>query len=391
MLVISPQPVFQPRGTPLSVYYRTLITAELGWNVDLLTYGEGEDIDIPGVRVIRIPRFRFLGNVRVGPSLLKLFLDAWMLVTTIRLLIVNRYDFVHAHEEAVFFCVMLKPVFRFPYVYDMHSSLPQQLTSFEFTRSRILIRLFEGLERRALFSAEAVITICQDLYDYAETILAGKRPHEMIENSLLEPVRLASSTNDSRDASSLPLSSQDRLIVYAGTLEPYQGIDLLLEAFANVSRRLSDVTLVVVGGLPSQVSHYRNQASKLGIESHCLFIGSVSRDTAMMINRRASVLVSPRLRGGNTPLKIYEQIASGKPLVATNIYSHTQVLNSSVAFLVEPDAESFGDGLLIALQDHSAASTKVEAALQMYEQEYSRDIYVQKLSRLLKQVRPCAE
>ena len=74
-LVIAPQPFFSPRGTPFSVYYRTLVTAELGVEVDLLTYGEGQDVDIPGVRIIRIPRFSFLGNAKVGPSVLKLFLD----------------------------------------------------------------------------------------------------------------------------------------------------------------------------------------------------------------------------------------------------------------------------------------------------------------------------
>ena len=46
-LVIAPQPFFSPRGTPLSVYYRTLVTAEFGVSIDLLTYGEGWDIDIP--------------------------------------------------------------------------------------------------------------------------------------------------------------------------------------------------------------------------------------------------------------------------------------------------------------------------------------------------------
>ena len=55
-LVVAPQPFFTPRGTPFSVYYRTLITAEKGVKIDLLTYGIGQDVEIPGVRLIRIPR-----------------------------------------------------------------------------------------------------------------------------------------------------------------------------------------------------------------------------------------------------------------------------------------------------------------------------------------------
>ena len=102
-LVIAPQPFFSPRGTPLSVYYRTLVSAEKNINIDLLTYGEGMNVDIPNVRIIRIPRFGLFGNVRVGPSYLKLFLDGFILLWTIYLLIRNRYNFVHAHEEAIFF------------------------------------------------------------------------------------------------------------------------------------------------------------------------------------------------------------------------------------------------------------------------------------------------
>ena len=106
-LVIAPQPFFSPRGTPLSVYYRTLVSAEKNVNIDLLTYGEGLDVDIPNVRIIRIPRFSFLGNVKVGPSYLKLFLDGFIILWAIYLLIRNRYHFVHAHEEAIFFLVFL--------------------------------------------------------------------------------------------------------------------------------------------------------------------------------------------------------------------------------------------------------------------------------------------
>ena len=140
-LVIAPQPFFTCRGTPLSVYYRTLVTAELGVPVDLLTYGEGEDIEIPGVNIIRIPHFRFLGPVKVGPSALKLFLDIFIVLWTVGLLMRNRYRFVHAHEEAVFFCWLLKPIFGFKLLYDMHSSLPEQLKNFEFSQSKLLIGL----------------------------------------------------------------------------------------------------------------------------------------------------------------------------------------------------------------------------------------------------------
>jgi glycosyltransferase involved in cell wall biosynthesis len=192
-LVISPQPFFTPRGTPFSVYYRTLITAELDVEIDLLTYGEGEDVDIPGVNIIRIPHFPFLGSVKIGPSGLKLFLDVFILIWALALLIRNRYDFVHAHEEAIFFCAPLKPIFGYKLVYDMHSSLPEQLTNFKFTTSKALINLFKYLEDMCLKKSDATITICPSLYDYAKSIVQDDERVFLIENSIFDDIRLAQS------------------------------------------------------------------------------------------------------------------------------------------------------------------------------------------------------
>src|SRR4030067_443595 len=132
--------------------------AQLGVDIDLLTYGEGQNVEIPRTRIIRIPRFKFLGPVHIGPTWLKALLDVIMFLWTIGLLLRHRYGFVHAHEESVFWCQILKPLFRFKLVYDMHSSLPQQLTNFNFTKSKILFNIFKGLEDSCLRISDAVIT-----------------------------------------------------------------------------------------------------------------------------------------------------------------------------------------------------------------------------------------
>ena len=107
ILVIAPEPFFTPRGTPFSVYYRAQVAAQLGHSIDVLTYGQGMDVNIPGSRLIRIPKFKWFGNIKVGPSLFKLFLDIFLLPYTVKLLLTNKYHAVHAHEESVFFCRFL--------------------------------------------------------------------------------------------------------------------------------------------------------------------------------------------------------------------------------------------------------------------------------------------
>jgi glycosyltransferase involved in cell wall biosynthesis len=383
-LVVAPHPFFTPRGTPFSVYYRTLVTAELGVQVDLLTYGEGQDVDLPGVRVIRIPWVPFTGNVPVGPSLKKLALDVVMFLWTVGLLLRRRYDFVHAHEESVFFCSFLKPIFGFKLVYDMHSSLPQQLSNFQFTQSRAPIRLFEWLERAALRAATAVVTICPDLAEQVEPQLRNSAHHFLIENSIFEDVRVAPPPPLDRPTIDFTISLPDGpLVVYTGTFEPYQGIDLLIEAFAGVHQRRPDASLLLVGGTPAQVERYRAAADSHGLNGACLFTGRVSQATARQLSRRATVLTSPRVLGTNTPLKVYEQLASGIPLVATRIHSHTQVLNEKVCFLVEPTADGMARGIFEAITDSTKRDAVTCQALQLYGERYARPVYEQKMRRLL--------
>jgi glycosyltransferase involved in cell wall biosynthesis len=391
-LVIAPQPFFSPRGTPFSVYYRTLVTTELGVKVDLLTYGQGTDVDIPGVRLYRIPRFTILGPVKTGPSLLKLFLDGFLILWTVGLLLRHRYDFVHAHEEAVFFVRFLAPLFRFKLVYDMHSSLPEQLSNFKFTKSRVLINVFRWLEDTSLRASDGVITICPALADYVNSRIADRRKHLLIENSLFDPIIFANAVkNPSASLASgaqthfvdadIPKDAQ--LIVYAGTLEPYQGIGILLDSFKKVSKARPDAFLMIVGGTEQQVKQYSETATKNGVADRCLFTGAVPPEVARHCNRSATVLVSPRLTGMNTPLKIYEQIASGIPLVATNIYAHTQVLDDDTAFLVEPSPDNLARGILEALSSDSQRRKRAENAKELYEQKYSRSAYVGKMQQLL--------
>jgi glycosyltransferase involved in cell wall biosynthesis len=383
-LVIAPQPFFTPRGTPFSVYYRTSVLSELGVEMDLLTYGQGEDVDLPGVRIVRIPGFSWLGKVRTGPSALKFFLDIFVLLWTIGLLIRNRYDFVHAHEEAVFFSRFLKPLFRFKLVYDMHSSLPQQLDNFEFTKSKLIKRIFKGLEDSSLKVADAVITICPDLADYVTELIGDDPKHLLIENSIFEPVSLSKQPDGSdEDEAPIELPAGKRIVIYAGTFEKYQGLDILIPAFAEVRKQVDDTVLLMVGGDPEQVEKMKQLTVETGIDDDVIFTGRVPQKQATHYNKVADVLTSPRSAGTNTPLKVYEQLASGKPLVATRIYSHTQVLSDEDSFLVEPDVTDMARGIIEALTPSDEVERRVKNAARLYDSKYSRTAYVEKMRRLL--------
>ena len=394
ILVVAPQPFFTPRGTPFSVYYRTKATCELGHEVDLLTYGQGADVRINGCRIVRIPAFNRLGPVRIGPSMLKLFLDCFMVLWTAGLLVRHRYDVVHAHEEAVFWCRFLKPVFRFRLIHDMHSSMPQQLHNFQFTSLRIFHRLFETLERSSAKAATAVITVCPALHDYARTLTSDHGKVFLIENSLFDPVELDEQHPQferSREEELVRVKTAERwlctraeehLIAYAGTLEVYQGIDRLLQAFSVVVRRVPDAGLLIVGGQPQDIKTCRDVAASLGLGSSVHFTGQLSQPLARQITSKAALSLSPRFAGNNTPMKIYQLMAAGIPLIATRIESHTQVLNDDIAILSDVSIDALSEAMIKGLEDPAGARAKAVRAQAWYEQHYSRKVYTAKMRDL---------
>jgi glycosyltransferase involved in cell wall biosynthesis len=81
-------------------------------------------------------------------------------------------------------------------------------------------------------------------------------------------------------------------------------------------------------------------ANDLGLAERAYFLGPRPVGQLSHFMRQADLLVSPRIQGTNTPMKIYSYLDSGTPIVATNLPAHTQVLSPNEAALVAPDPDS---------------------------------------------------
>src|SRR5437773_3822334 len=163
ILMVAPEPFFEPRGTPFSEFHRIRALTTLGHQVDLVTYPFGQDVAMPGLRVFRSLRPPLVRRVKIGPSFAKIPLDALLTLTALRRALIGRYDAIHSHEEGGLIGVVLSALLRVPHLYDMHSSLPQQLTNFAFSRSPLIHRVFLAIERVIIRRSRVVIVICPAL------------------------------------------------------------------------------------------------------------------------------------------------------------------------------------------------------------------------------------
>lgn len=381
ILMIAPEPFFEPRGTPFSEYFRLKALGDLGHQVDLVTYPFGQDRDIRGLRIFRSVRPPFVRSVKTGPSAAKIGLDAFLFFKALGRLLRTRYDLIHTHEEANIMGAFFSRVTGIPHLYDMHSSLVQQMTNFQFTRSKLLIAFFRWIERVSLRNAKSVIVICKALYDYAATITESEKL-TVIENFIDD-------TDDRLDPEKLALikeeigSADKKTILYAGTLEPYQGIPLLLEATGQLDENFR---LVLIGGKPQQVEELRAKIADQGFSHRVMLLGQKPPADIPYYIRASHVLVSPRVLGTNIPLKIYSFLKSGIPVVATNLYTHTQSVTPEIAILVEPTAQGLAQGIETAVSD--AGRLTAQRAVAFCQLHYTYERYLDLVNSALHKTRP---
>lgn len=383
ILMIAPQPFFEPRGTPISVFQRLHGISALGHEVHLVTYHVGKDVDIPNVKIYRTPPLPFIKKVKVGPSLAKIPLDILMFFMTIWMLLRHRYDVIHSHEEASFFAVVLSYIFRTRHLYDMHSSLPKQLDNFKFGNYKPIIKVFEWLENGVISTADVILTIGLDLEEHVLKVKPDAN-HIRIENTALHNIISVDKQTAADLRRSLSITDEQLAVVYTGTFERYQGLDLLLDSVAIARAQHPEIVLVMVGGKPEQVEQWQAEASQRGLK--VIFTGTVPLEDSLLYLEMADVLVSPRSQGLSVPLKIYTYMHSGKPILATSIPAHTLVLDDTCAVLTEPEAQAYAGGLQKLVESPQLRESTGAAGKARAEQVFSRAQYLEKIDRAYRSI-----
>jgi len=377
ILMIAPEPFFEPRGTPFSEFHRIRALTALGHTVDLVTYPFGESVSMPGLRIFRSLRPPLVSGVKVGPSLAKIPLDMLLAVTAIRRAVSGRYDAIHSHEEAGVIGALLSMLLRVPHLYDMHSSLPQQLTNFAFSRSRVIKRAFLTVERFMIRRSRVVVVICPSLEDTVRAIEPQART-VLIENAPGSGDEEATSEQAIEVRRSLGLDQAAPVVMYTGTFEAYQGLDLLFASMAIVREARPDARLVLAGGKPDQVLRATEQARAAGVAEVTIFAGERPAREIPAFLLAADLLVSPRSRGTNTPLKIYQYLRSGTAIVATRLLTHTQVLSDHTAILTGTTPREFADGIIAGLADPDRARAIGIRARELAATKYSYEAYLER-------------
>jgi glycosyltransferase involved in cell wall biosynthesis len=380
LLVLAPHPFFTHRGTPIAVRALIETLAGAGHRLTVLTYPEGEPIDVPGCTLVRIARLPGVRRIPPSFSWKKLVCDAVMFVDCHALLREQRFDVIHAVEESAFIALAMKRLHDVPYVYDMDSSLAQQMIE-KYPGLGGIGRGLSAAEGLAVRHSAGVLAVCPAVAAHAR----AHAPDHAI--ALLEDFSLLGPPGGSPDAPRLPLG-EGPIVAYVGNLEGYQGVELLIDAFALAARERADARLVIVGGSEPALGTLRRRGEEQGIAPRVHWMGPRPVEELRHWLTLADVLVSPRLQGENTAMKVYSYMDSGRPILATRLSTHTQVLDDDLALLVEPRPQAMAAGLLRLLGDPELGQRLAANARERVQREYSVAAYRRKLLSFYERLEP---
>ena len=369
ILLLAPHPFYEERGTPIADKWVAEALAGAGHRVDMLVFPFGREVDIPGVRALRCARPWGVKRVGIGFSPQKLLCDVTLISAARRLLRENSYHVIHACEESVFPALWLARQAKLPVVYDMDSSMADQLME-KWGWLKLFRWFLEGFEAQAVRRSDLILPVCRSLADKVQAFSPGKTMAILHDQAMHFPP-VPPDTENLRAT----LGITGPLVLYVGNLEHYQGVDLLMDGFAAMAEQVNDAALVIVGGAEKDVAKARARAAGLGLEKRIHLLGPRPLNRLQYYLEQADVLVSPRLRGVNTPMKIYSYLLAGRAVVATRIESHTQVMDDTICALVEPEAAALGRVLGELMRDPGRRARLGEAAARRARERHSAEAY----------------
>ena len=223
ILLLAPEPFFLERGTPIAIKLLAETLCEMNNSVDLLTYHQGKDISVKGLKIIRVPKIPFIEQIPIGFSFRKLFSDIIFAFFLLGLLIIDDYDVLHAVEESIFPAAFFNIFWKKKLIYDMDSSLAEQLCEkWGFLKNfKNLLNLFEIW---AIKRANVIVPVCNYLAEKAKQYKSKENIY-LLEDIAFEGEKTLEYVDNIREK----LNLNSVIALYVGNLEHYQGIDLMLE------------------------------------------------------------------------------------------------------------------------------------------------------------------
>jgi len=348
MLAACPFPA--ARGTPIRIRRIAEEIGQRGHDVDVFTYHLGSDLEQQAFRVHRTPQIRTYQKQSPGPSLRKLLvLDPLLAFKLLRSSSECRYDVIHAHHvEGLLAALPTSRLRGVPLVFDAHTLLESELPFYRAGLPKAwLERIGHFLDAHLPRRASQVIVVSERMRS-AFVEQSGVHPDlvSLIPNGVEDVFfeRLSS-------AKPSPAGRAPR-VVFAGNLAAYQGIDMLLEAFALATRGRSDLRLRILSD--GRFDDYQAMSDALGIRDR-IDLRNASLEELPNELAAAAVAVNPRIACDGLPQKLLNYMAAASPIVSFSGSARHIEHGHSALIVPDGDIRKFAQAIVRLVEDPDLA------------------------------------
>lgn len=375
--VVAACPLPAGRGTPIRIFRLSEALHTLGHDVHVVSYHLGEQQTAHGFHLHRIKDLKWYSRMQAGPSYRKLIVDLYLAAKLREVIAAAAIEVIHAHHvEGLLVALLARGNHKLPIVFDAHTLLGTELPYYALGMPRRL-KTFVGrlLDRHLPGRAAHVVGVSQEIRDALVAMHAVEADRISVVPSGVE-----------LDCFTSPASNrnrQEKILIFAGNLAPYQGIDVMLSAFAIVCQERSNTYLQIASC--DSFQPFESQAEKLGIRDRIRLIpGTFATLPAILAN--ADIALNPRVDGDGVPQKLLNYMAAGCPIVSF-AGSARHLEHATSGWIVEQaEPQAFARAILNLLDNPTLARRLGEIAHATACATLSWEVSARKIAAILQDV-----
>lgn len=366
VLTLCAQPLFEARGSPIRVRAFLEALGEAGVPVEAITLPIGPSAELPPtVRLRRAPNFLFARSVAIGPSLPKLLFGSAIAAIGLARALFRRFGVVHGIEEMGLPAWIIARLTGARFVFEKHSDPASHLSASSVRRG--IMAAYAAVERFVCRRADVVVATGPGLAEQARSYgsCAAIRVIDDVPSSRREP-----------DPARIPawrerfgVREGETVFAYIGSFAGYQGVPLFLDAVDRALPARPDLRVVLVGG-GDQREAIRGRAERAGYGGRLAHFPAIDPDEVPDFLASCDVLVSPRLEGNNTPLKVLDYLRAGRCILAADTEANRLVLDETVARLAPAGAEALAASMGVLADDPDLRKRLGEAGRRRFEERF---------------------
>jgi glycosyltransferase involved in cell wall biosynthesis len=360
MLAACPFPA--NHGTPGSIREMAEGLSLCGHEVHIVTYHFGEDIPVRGPILHRIPAWTNESKVVVGPTTRRPLYDFLLVFKTLEVIRRHRPDLLHAHGyEAALAAWLCRLATGIPVLYSGHNTMSDELASFKFIRPQWLANgLARFLDAFVPRRANRCLPHSVNLERFFHERGLQRRTEPVVPFGIDVDELVAGDGAKVRERYGLGTAP---VVLYAGVLDEFQRLDLLLEAVRAVAQAEPNVKLLITVTIPHEghLARIRRQAEELGITQNLVLTEPQPLSAVPDFLAACDVAVVPRPAAPGFPIKLLNYMAARKPCVLFASSASKGLTDRDNVLLVAPDqADSLAAGILELLRDRPLADRLAE-------------------------------